>query len=123
MRAIRDWFGRLVRASALLTLSACASVPEPQVVIGRISLASFVVDGPTLGGLQHSVYEVRPEGSPSAPIFLTILAPCPFDHDHPESNDPEQLYRIEFESSGRDYWLSREPYTDFVTTKCEHVEG
>jgi hypothetical protein len=120
----RGCLGRLVRATPLLMLSACASVDqgEPRVVIGRIS--RLVSDGAVESrvGAQWSrfVYEVRPQGSPDAPIFLVVLSSCPFDHDRPERIDPNQLFRIEYVSSA-DFHQNDPPHSELVTTKCEKV--
>lgn len=104
-------------------LPACASVPEPQVVIGRIS--RLIPEGAvqdTVGAQWIlSVYEVRSQDRPDAAIFLIELVPCPLDRDHPEVNDPDQLYRIEYVSTRRAYEQYDPPNSDLVTTKCERV--
>ena len=124
MQAVRAWFGAC--ATALLVLSACVSVdrPKPQVVVGRISrlIPGGAYESRIGAGWTRSVYEVRLQGSPDAPIFLIVLSSCPVDHDHPESIDPNQLYRIEYVSSP-DFQQNDPPHSELVTTKCERVEG
>lgn len=124
MQSVKAWLGAC--ATALLVLSACVSAnhPESHVVVGRIS--RLIPKGATESRIgaewAHFVYEVRPEGSPDAPLFLIALSGCPFDHEHPESIDPNQLYIIEYMSSP-DFYQNDPPHSELVTTKCEPADG
>ncbi|HYD86006.1 MAG TPA: hypothetical protein VEA80_00885 [Vitreimonas sp.] len=108
----------------MLVLSACVSADrrEPQVVIGRIFRLIPEGASESAYGAQWTrfVYEVRPQDRLEAPIFLIVLSSCPFDHGHPESIDPTQLYRIEYVSSP-DFRQNDPPHSELVTTKCERV--
>ena len=119
MQAFKIRFGGVVGAMPLLMLAACASAPQRQVVVGRVSLTNLRADTPILGGFTASVYEVSPRERPDRPIYLIMYdAPCPFEMESPERNDPEQLYRIEYVSSRGAFAIFVPPFTDFITTRC-----
>ena len=124
MQAVRAWLG--VCATALLVLSACVSADrsESQVVIGRISrlIPEGAYEDRVGAQWTHFVYEVRPQDSPDEPIFLIVLSSCPVDHDHPESIDPNPLYRLEYVSD-QAFQQNDPPHSELVTIKCERVEG
>ena len=130
MSKIKSASTRICITTISMAALSCVSVEKaaPHVVVGRIlSVPNIEAYTPELMGVIAPVYVVSPISNPDKTVLLIIQKPCPYNMDDPDRNDPDILYRIEYNNI-QGYRAELRPgdpahwNTNAVISKCEILQ-